>query len=167
MDSDRDILNALRDEAEEACRLFSNAGQPLQERIIVVGFLRALGQPFEKGELIKLGPEPVDVHFQDARFQVTQALEKGRRPNAEVQEAAGRRHEARSLGDLAEEEVISSRPDTPQEVYALVRDAAAKKHRKYGQSCTRVDLLVHVELRRRHLYPTEPWPRPIELEAMG
>jgi hypothetical protein len=167
MKSEREILNKLRDEAEEACQLFSNAGQPLQERTVVAGLLRVLGVSFDESELVKQGPEPIDVHFRDARFQVTELLDSGRPRNAEVRQIAERRKAAGSLQDLIEPGVISSRPAPPDEVFDFVRDACRKKHSKYGHSCQDVDLLVYVNLKERHLYPIEPWPNNADLGAMG
>jgi Putative endonuclease, protein of unknown function (DUF1780) len=76
--SEREILEKLRRDAEEAEALFSNAGQHLQERTVLAGLLRALGVDFQEQEIVKCGPEPIDVWFRDARFQVTEILDPGR-----------------------------------------------------------------------------------------
>ncbi len=161
-----EILNQLREDADDARRLFSNPGQALQERTAVAGLLRVLGVSFEEREIVKRGPEPIDAWFREARFQVTEVLDPERRRNGEWRKIAERRHETRSLNDLVEPGVISSSPASPDEVLGLVHEACLKKHAKCGVSCGGVDALVYVNLERRHLYPTGPWPDTTELEDM-
>jgi len=167
MKSERELLDRLRTDADDGRRLFSNPGQGLQERTAVAGLLRVLGVPFEEREIIKRGPEPIDVWFQEARFQVTEVLDSGRRRNAEWREIAERRRKTRSLVDLVTPGVISSTSASPDEVLGLVHDACRRKHAKYGSNCGSVDALVYVNLKGRHLYPTAPWPDTARLEAMG
>lgn len=167
MESEHEILHKLREDGEEARRLFSNAGQALQERTAVAGLLRVLRVPFEDDEVVNEGPEPIDVHYREARFQVTEVLDPGRPRNAEVRQIAERRKAAGSLQDLVEPGVVSSRPAPPDEVFSFVRDACRKKHSKYERTCQGVDVLVYVNLEERHLYPTAPWPSHADLAAMG
>jgi hypothetical protein len=110
MDTEQDSLDTLRDEAAEAEELFSNAGQGLQERTAVAGFLRVLGIEFRENEIIKRGPEPIDVWFRDARFQVTELIDQRRPRNLEIAQRANRIRKAKSLKELSEPEIISSRP---------------------------------------------------------
>ena len=53
--SEREVLEKLRRDAEEAKALFSNAGQELQERTAVAGLLRVLGVDFREDEIVNCG----------------------------------------------------------------------------------------------------------------
>lgn len=158
MRTKQEILDELRAEAGEAKELFSNRGQQLQERTAVAGFLRVLGIKFREADIIKHGPEPIDVWFRDARFQVTEILDEGRQRNREIGERAQRFEIAKSLDDITEPGSISSEPIAPGELVELVSKRSDEKARHYGQSCHGVDLLIYVNLNRRHVYPLGPFP---------
>jgi hypothetical protein len=117
--TEQEYLKALRDEAAEAGALFSNGGQAQQERTAVAGFLRVLGVEFQEDEIIKRGPEPVDVWFRDARFQVTEILDEGRPRNREIRARARRFKEAESFRELIEPGIISSQPMAPANLSIL------------------------------------------------
>lgn len=158
MSTEQEYLKALRDKAAEAEALFSNAGQQLQERTAVAGFLRVLGVEFLETEIIKRGPEPIDIWFRDARFQVTEILDKSRQRNREISERAERFKKAKSLDDLMEPGSISSEPIAPRELVGRVSARSNAKAGRYGQSCHGIDLLIYVNLKRRHVYPLGPFP---------
>lgn len=156
--TEREYLKALREEAGEAETLFSNSGQALQERTAVAGFLRVLGIDFQENEIIKRGPEPIDVWFRDARFQVTEIIDEGRHRNREIRARAGHFREAASLGDLIERGTISSQPMAPSELVDHVAKRCREKEDRYGGNCGGVDLLVYVNLKGRYVYPLQPFP---------
>jgi hypothetical protein len=158
-ESEKRILNRLRVDAARAASLFSNAGQELQERTAVAGLLRTLRIDFKKSDIVKRGPEPIDIWFRDARFQVTELLDRDRRRNSEVKERSVRISKARRLSDLIEPGTVTSDPITPRELTKIVSERATEKQRKYGNNCLDIDLLVYVNLHRRHLFPTAPFPK--------
>ena len=137
--SERRILNQLKADAIRTESLFANAGQTAQERTVVAGLLRVFGVGFDLRELVKQGPEPIDVWFRDARFQVTEVLDSGRRRNAEIKERADRIKNAQSLKELIEPGTIYSRPITPAELVALAAERATAKAQKYAGSCGDID----------------------------
>lgn len=153
----------MRRTADEARKLFSNSGQTLQERTAVAGLLRVLGVAFRPDELIKKGPEPIDVWFRQARFQVTEILDPGRRRNREIGQLADRINNAASLHDLCTPGVVSSRPLSPTELFELI----LKRSREKAGACPNVDLLIYVNLRARHLYPAGPLPDAVSLASTG
>jgi hypothetical protein len=162
--SEREILEKLRDSAKEAEALFSNTGQGQQERTVVAGLLRVLGVEFREDEIVKCGPEPIDVWFREARFQVTEVLDRGRPRNLEIKQRSMRAKSAQSLQELVERGVISSQPMAPAELVALVLDVAEKKAQRYAGDCRNIDLLIYVNLQRRHLHPPGPF---LEAAALG
>ena len=156
-DTETDILTLLRGEAEDASSLFSNKGQALQERTAVAGFLRILSVNFRDDEIIKQGPEPIDVWFRDARFQVTEVLDVGRPRNLEIKNRSDRILDAKRLKDLVEPGTISSAPMHPDELVSLASKRTQGKSRKYGGDGSGIDLLIYVNLQGRHLFPLGPF----------
>jgi len=152
---------------DEAAELFSRSGKPLQERTAVHGLLRVLGIEHADGDIIKQGPEPVDVWFGDARFQVTEVMYPARPRDREIRERAVRARKARRFDELMERGTITSDPMEPQAVQQLVAQRAREKAGHYAGRCAGIDLLVYVNLHGYHLYPTGPFPPAPELEALG
>jgi len=162
-----EILEELRRDANEAEWLFSNAGQELQERTAVAGLLRVLGVVYQPEEIVKKGPEPVDVWFREARFQVTEILDKGRPRNLEVKQRAKRIRSAARLQDLITPGVVLNKPIAPLELFELALERSCAKATRYAGACKNIDLLIYVNLRGRHLYPVDPLPDLQPLAAIG
>jgi hypothetical protein len=114
MSKEQEFLTRYREEAEDTAKLFSTTGQGRQERTAVAGLLEALSIPYKPDELIKAGPEPADVWFGDARFQVTELLEPGGKRNAEVRDRAERAKEAKRIDDLLERSAFSAGRSRPR-----------------------------------------------------
>jgi hypothetical protein len=139
----------------------------LQERTAVAGLLRVLGVDFQEQEIIKCGPEPIDVSFRDARFQVTEILDQGRPRNLEIKRKSARFKSAERLQDLVEQGVISSRAIAPDELVALVSARSKEKARRYAGGCSAIDLLIYLNLQQQHLYPQGPFPEAAALGSIG
>jgi hypothetical protein len=164
---EQDVLDALRRDMGSAEALFSNTGQDLQERTAVAGFLRVLGIDFREDEIIKCGPEPIDICFREARFQVTEILDPGRPRNLEIKQRADRARAAKSLGELVEPGTASSHSLGPNELLALTLQRTKEKARKYAGKCDGIDLLIYVNLLRRHMNPAASIPRSKAVESVG
>lgn len=110
------------------------------------------------GDIIKQGPELIAVWFGDARFQVTEVMYPARPRDREIRERAVRARKARRIDDLMERGTITSDPMKPQAVLELIVQRAREKAGHYAGRCAGIDLLVYVNLRGHHLYPTGPFP---------
>lgn len=165
--SQKQLLEAMRSGWDQTVKLFSRAGKPWQETTAVHGLLRVLGIEHAAGDIIKRGPEPVDVWFQDARFQVTEILHPERPRDKEIRQRAARASIATRLEDLVEPGTITSDPMEPQAVLELVIERAREKAAHYAGRCSDIDLLVYVNLRGHHLYPAGPFPLVPQLSAQG
>lgn len=164
--SEKGYLEDLCRDGEKSVTLFSSRGQKELEKCATRGFLRALGIAFLEEELHSGQAEPIDVCFRDARFQVTERLDLGRRRNLEVKEDAERRRNATSLEQLVEP-FTPSRPMDPARALKLVLEAVTKKWERYRSSSEDVDVLVYINLQGRHLYPTSPWPDVTDFRDQG
>lgn len=166
-ESERQLLARRCREAEENKTFFSNPGKVPQERTVVAGLLRVLGVEFRENEIIKGDREPIDVSFGNAGFQVTQILDQGRRQYLDFKERSARAKSAKRLQDLGDQGIISSRPIAPDKLFALIIERAREKARKYAGQRSDIDLLVCVNLQRRHPYPLGPFPESAELVSLG
>jgi hypothetical protein len=165
---DRDHLDALRAHAADTRRYFTDALKPERERDVCRAFLRCVGIPFVEREIVAPAIEPVDVSFREARFQVREMIEAGRRRGDEWKEKQHRWNRARSLDDA----LTDWRPKPVKmsftELMAALTSALETKARKYGTQCRTLDALVYVNLTMtRVLDPTTAPGNTSALEAQG
>ncbi len=170
MSDDAQYLAKLREENEKARQDLSN--QTLKERTTVAGLLRVLKIPYEDGEIRKEGPEPIDVRFRNAGFQVTEIPDKDCRRDAEYREKQKKYNAATlpmELGKPVQRGHDSLDPTAcaPEVYFELILSRSQKKVKKYGQVDGDIDLLVYINQQPTHLYPTEPWPDPAPLRQHG
>lgn len=164
--TEKEILQDLRDAADEARRLFSNRGQAEQERTAVAGLLRVLRVPFEESEIIKAKREPIDVSFRDAQFQVTEILDEGRRRNLEIGQRTKRWKGAQRLADLLEPGLVSGGPPiSPADLIEIVRPSWKVKAERYGGRVDGIDLLIYLNRKGVHVFPSGPLPPLTEEDA--
>lgn len=150
----RSLLDRLRAHAADTVEFLSNDQKPERERAVCRAFLRCLGVNFSEDEIRAPCPEPIDVSFREARFQIREILDKGRRRLDEWREYLDRWTKARSIDDVTEVST-PSRPMSPGDVTLAVVEALSKKAKKYGAAqCSTLDALVYINLKARHLYPT-------------
>ena len=123
-----------------------------QEAAPVREFLRYLGVEFAVEELIVQPKDgDVNVRFRDARLQIVERLEDGRRRQEETRQSAERLRAARR--DAALEMPTSY--SVPMGVTELLRKVVAVLEDKIRKTASRAKLdgLVYVNVRGRHLHP--------------
>lgn len=165
---DRSHLHALRAHAAATRYYLSDALKPERERDVCRAFLRCVGIPFLEREIIAPASEPVDVSFREARFQVREMMETGRRRGDEWKKNQERWNRARSLDGA----LTAWRPKPAKmsftELMAALTSALDTKSRKYGAQCRTLDALVYVNLTMtRVLDPTSAPSDTSALEAQG
>lgn len=165
MGSERDLLNRFLQSAEEAREFFGNPGLEFRERTIVHGLLNVLDIDHADDEIVKAGPEPIDVRFRDACFQIVAIMDAGRRIGDELRKREARTRSATSIDDLLEPVSFDRRPFAQDELIALVVDSARKKAARYGEECINLDLLAAVVLQYRYAVDVTAFPRVPELEG--
>jgi hypothetical protein len=154
---EKEYIAKLQAHAAGARALFSNPMKSERERMIVRAFLRCIGEQFSDAEIRTGKEEPVDVEFQAARFQVRETL-GGRKRGLDWLERERRYQVAKSIADTAEP-FTASEPMSLDEMSQLVAEGLAEKASHYGaKNCAKLDALVYVDLRNRHLWPLKPAP---------
>lgn len=87
------------DSINESIQFFSNKNKFNREKHIVRALLAALGVSYMDRELVK-APEPTDVKFRDADFQVKEVMQPGRLRSDEYRKALERAKKAKKPKDL-------------------------------------------------------------------
>ncbi|MDR7298114.1 hypothetical protein J2X16_003463 [Pelomonas aquatica] len=78
---------AAIDVLREAVTFFSGANKALRERWVCEEMLQSVGVEFSRVEITSSVEEPPDVIFRDARFEVKEVLDPGRKRHREYKEA--------------------------------------------------------------------------------
>lgn len=170
MSDDTQYLDEMHRHYENARRDLSD--HRLMERTIIAGLLRVLEIQYEDREIQKKGPEPIDVWFRCARFQVTEILDEGRRRDAELYKQQQKLENAKSLIECFEpvcpgHDSLNPTACSLDDYFQLIHRRSQEKLKKYGQVNRDIDFLVYINRRSIYLYPTEPWPAPTPLMQDG
>lgn len=134
--------------------------------MVVRAYLRCLGIPFTEDEIASSNDEPVDVLFDDARFQIRDVV--GDRLRAkEWAEREQRYQAAQTVSELTD-------PYTPSTAISLdqiaktVANALVGKARHYAPaSIATLDALVYLDLANSHLWPLDPPPAPAVIDELS
>ena len=148
--SESDFIKERVDAIKEAIHFISNDCKSDREVWVVRHFLSQLCIDFSNEEIHASSDEPVDVVYCDAKFQVKEIYDKGRKRGDEYKESLRKAKIAISASDLFE-------PYSPQkmicdDVASIVAKLASVWQQKYGPSeCMSTDLLFYFNLQDIHI----------------
>src|SRR5690606_21833148 len=164
-----DFLDLLTRQAEQANEFLSNARKWDRERWVCQRLLESLGVSFSNDEFLPCSPEPPDVRFRDANFEVFFVLDEGRRLNDEWRAELERRRNAFSLSQLVRHEARPRRIPA-RDMQARLAPTLRKKAHNYqerGIDLGELDLVAFVSLKRAELDCNSPFPPPTEYLRQG
>ncbi len=152
-----------------------NSDHEMKERKAVAGFLRILKIQYEDCEIQKRGPEPIDVWFRDAHFQVMEKLDEDRCRGDEWRMRRERLVCAVTTGEFKYFQKAVEGPEPfnppatypPEDYFKLIYSCSEKKSKRYGGDVGNIDLLVYINLKGIFLDKTKPWPDLTPLENHG
>lgn len=162
---EQEFISQRRKDLEASVAYFAPQNKDERERWVADAFVRNLGFNPAKGEIISIKPDPPDVAFRDARFEIKEILDSGRRRHAEYKQELERAQNITEAKDLLT-------PFTPKdmslaEIYRLCQKEAASLD-KYSSDFKRgTDLLFYVNFRHVMDVTEQPYPDTTELEATG
>jgi hypothetical protein len=149
-DTESEFIEERVDAVKEAIHFFSNNCKSDREVWVVRHFLSQLCIEFSKGDIRASSDEPVDVVYCDARFQVKEVYDEGRKRGNEYRESLRKAKIATSASDLLEH--YSPQKMTCDEVASVVAERASEWQQKYGPSeCAATDLLFYFNLQDIHV----------------
>lgn len=161
---DKEYVRGRITALNESVRFFGNAGKTERELWVCRQLIDALGVS-SLGTLVSVTNDPPDCLFTDARFEVKEALDEGRRRHDEYR-ASLNRARAASTGVELLEEMKLVRTTTGELAERAVQVAAKLKTKYEPRVVSELDLVVYVnldgwmdrgkELSLPHTY-TSPW----------
>ncbi len=156
--TDRETVEKIAAYQEETVSLLSNREKANLERAVCKAFLRCAGVSFSDGDVRSYRPDPPDVIFRAARFEVVIDLDPGRKLHGEWKRRAERTRGARSLAAL----MRRYKPAVPVPWRSVIRWVTTRlqdKAHSYGEKeCARLDALVYVNRRGKFLDVASPLP---------
>jgi hypothetical protein len=145
-----DFIKEHIEAIKEANHFFSNDCKSDREVWVVSNFLSQLCIEFSNEEIKPSSVEPVDVVYCNAKFQVKEICDKGRKRGDEYKESLRKAETATSTSDFLEP--YSPQKITCGDVVPFVAKWASMWQRKYGPSeCMSTDILFYFNLQDIHV----------------
>ncbi|HYC35357.1 MAG TPA: DUF1780 domain-containing protein [Usitatibacter sp.] len=159
------LLEDMRDGLRQSVEYFSSSNKGERERWCCQEFVRNLNvRPWSRS-FVSPDEDPPDVIYRDARFEVKEVLDAGRRRHHEYRQALEEALGAKDPAELMKE--YSPKDITPLQVGELVQSQVHKLRRKYDPKLQRsLDLLVYVNLLET-LLGRGAMPNPAAFENSG
>ena len=165
MDDD-EFLEDRRRALKESIEYFSGKNKPERERWVCAEFLGNLGIEFDDGDVLSSVDQPPDVLFRDARFEIKEVLDPGRRRHEEYKAAHEKALEATDPQDLLEP-LFEPKDITPLQLAARIRGELDNLARQYAPAVrATLDLLFYVNL-QDHSLKSGPMPEVASFSASG
>jgi hypothetical protein len=138
---------------KESLAFFGNKEKLNREKWVVRRLLHALAIGFEEEEMTG-AEEPVDVSFRDARFQVKEILEEGRRRTDEFKTKLEKAKSAKDYDELLEYNtpIDISFSEVVRHCYGYARTLLSQS--KYGpRECKNIDLICYFNWLDHYIVP--------------
>lgn len=148
--SPREFIDDRVAALKASVKYFGNRNKPERERWVCVEFLRNLRVPFADTDIQSPAVDPPDVVFGDARFEIKEILDPGRRRHDEYKLQLARAERAVNPEDLLT--LFTPKDITPAEVCEHVREALRELGPGYlAGERGGIDLLFYVNLKHHAL----------------
>lgn len=171
--NDRDEMKFLEDwrsDSKESIDYFSEANKARRERQVCAQFLKILGVDFTSGEVVSRAGDPPDVIFRDARFEVKEILDPGRRRHDEIKQGAAKLEAARRLTEVLKFTAVPAENADTAKIGTLIWGKSEELvSNKYVEAALRasLDLLFYVNRRGLRLLDDGPMPDAQAFEELG
>lgn len=129
--TDKEYIESVRKDLEESVNFFRSTNRPERELWVANEFLTNLGVSFKQSELVHVTDDPPDVIFREAKFEIKEILDQGRRRHAEFKASLEKAKAAKTPQDLIEH--YAPRDIVYTEIYQLVVVDAQKYSTKYSE----------------------------------
>ena len=131
MDDD-EYLERQRQDLRESVGYFAPQRKGERELWVARALLENLNIPHQETELVLAPEDPPDVFFRDARFEIKEIMDAGRRRHSEYREALRRAESATAPKDLLSE--FTPKDISIKQVYELALTASISHQTKYASS---------------------------------
>lgn len=164
MNDDEFIASVIKNR-EESVSFFSSARKQERERWVVNKFLNTLGLQPSEAEVSSSVDEPPDMLYQDAKFEVKEIMDPGKRRHAEYKESLRKAREAKAAADLLES--YAPRDITYTELCQRVEKHISTLKQYAPATKSSLDLLFYVNLEDVHGYVSSELAAAADFEKYG
>jgi hypothetical protein len=148
--TDEEFIDDRRRGLTESIEYFSAKNKAERERWVCLELVQNLGIAFDEAEIVSPEKDPPDVVFQDARFEIKEILDPGRKRHAEYKAALQKAFTITDPQDLLE--LYTPKDITPIQIgERVLADLNDLKHHYPRAVCGETDLLFYVNLQEHHL----------------
>ena len=165
MGSQEFLAQRIRD-LEASVAYFAPETARTRERQTVTSFVENLQINFTQDEIISPDDDPPDVVFRDARFEIKEILDPGRRRHDEYKAELKRARTLTDPKDLLE--FFTPKDEHIGDIFQRCESVAADLQNKYPAAVrSELDLLFYVNLMRVMSVTERPFPVTDGLSALG
>ncbi len=169
---DSELIEEHKAGLKEANEFFSNPNKRQRELFTVREFLLNLGVSFKENDLEFVSDDPPDIIFHDARFEIKELLDKGRKRHEEYKNALKKAESADKFSDLLELYTLAE--VSLDKVIGLINEQLNEIN--YSPDvCRHLDILFYVNLHRKGIlienkrvsFKDESWHKWRSLSIVG
>jgi hypothetical protein len=144
----KETVKHLRD----SIRLFSSEGKKKRELWVAKKFLNVLGLSYTVSELLQPKDDPPDVTFRDARFEIMEVMEEGRKRHKEYKDKLKKVEIAQNYSEVLSTETWGQEMISLQELLGIVDDLLIQKKGDYSTDVkAKLDALMYVNLKKSYI----------------
>ncbi|MHB1144792.1 MAG: DUF1780 domain-containing protein [Thiobacillus sp.] len=148
--SDEEFIDDRRRGLKESIEYFSAKNKAERERWVCLELVQNLGIAYDEAEIVSPKNDPPDVVFRDARFEIKEILDLGRKRHAEYKAALQKALTITDPQDLLDQ--YTPKDITPVQIGERVQaELRGLKHHYPRAVCEGTDLLFYVNLQEHHL----------------
>lgn len=147
---DREFIDDRIAALKESVKYFGNKNKPERERCVCAEFLSNLRIPFADADIQSPATDPPDVVFADARFEIKEILDPGRKRHDEYKQQLAHAERATDPHELLT--LFTPKDITPTEICQRVLETLQELGDRYlAGERSGIDLLFHVNLKHHTL----------------
>lgn len=162
----RRLLDEYIQSLEASIRFYSPEAKQERELWVVKSFLRNLDPAYPEDAVRSSVDDPPDVLFQDARFEVKEIMDAGRRRHTEYREELEKARAATSIFDMIAP--FTSKTITIQAIFEKCLSDSMRLTTKYPASLrSTLDLLFYVNPKGVSGLTEAPFPNVEEMTSQG
>ncbi|MGO9613130.1 MAG: DUF1780 domain-containing protein [Dissulfurispiraceae bacterium] len=159
------FLEDRRHDLKESVEYFSSKNKRERERWVCIEFLKNIGITFDERDVVSPDDDPPDVVFRDARFEIKDVLDPGRRRHAEYKVELQKALETSDPQDLLRQ--FTPKDITPLQVGERILSELKRLNDHYAPSVrANLDLLFYVNL-IEHSLKVGPMPTMATFSPFG